>query len=154
MFELRTQKYRATLKDDALSWQVGFWRFICDNHAALLLGTSERDKVVLAAMSNWVFLFGEYGPKIKEQPSLKPAVDDALDLLRCIIDLDLSVEFTLAIIIAAAAQDIHIDKFKLHFDKLYELVVITRAINIYGLEARLAQEHRQYYYHMQYGSLG
>src|SRR5208337_383944 len=103
------EKYRKTLTDDAETWQFGFWKLVCDNRAALLLGTSEQDELVLAAMSNWVFLFGEYGPKIKEQPSLKPSVDDALYMLRCIIDLELSVEFTLAIIIAAAAQDLPID---------------------------------------------
>lgn len=153
MFGLRKAKardYRATLKNDALNWQMGFWKKFRDNLAALQLGENERDIAITGAMSNWIFLFGYYGPKVKEQPELEPLVKSALHLLPRSLNEDERVELTAAVIIAAAAQDIPIDKFGSHFNKLHELGIVMRAINIYGLEGRLADEHRQYYYHMQY----
>jgi hypothetical protein len=136
----------------ALNWQLGFYKLLDDNRERLGLGKAQRDKFVIGAMANWMFRFGDYGPKIFEDPSLKPAVESAFQRIKSVLaDEDLVVELTLAAIVAAAAQDVPIWIFKSHFDTLHKLGLVMKGINIYGAEERLVEEHRPFYYYMQYG---
>lgn len=146
------QKYRAALIDDASTWQFGFCDFLDDNRENLLLGTTKRDGFIVPAMANWVFRFGDYGPRVAEDPSLKAAVDNAFKNVRRIpTDEDRTVELTLAVIVAAAAQDVPMTTFKAHFDNLQELGLVMNRINIHWVEDRLAEDHRPYYYYVQKG---
>ncbi|MGH6682707.1 MAG: hypothetical protein ACRECA_02080 [Pseudolabrys sp.] len=148
------QKYSAGLIDDAVTWQTGFYKILDDNRGTLLLGTTKRDGFIIAAMANWVFRFGDYGPKISEDPSLKPVVDGGLKNIRRLpVDEDRTAELTLAVIIAAAAQNVPMTTFKMHFDELHDLGIVMKRINIHGLENKLADEHKPYYFYMQYGDL-
>jgi len=98
-----------------------------------------------------MFRFGDYGPKIFEDPSLKPAVESAFQRIKSVLADENLVEFTLAAIVAAAAQDVPMSIFKSHFDTLHKLGLVMKGINIYGAEERLVEEHRPFYYYMQYG---
>ncbi len=146
------QGYRDALIDDANTWQLGFYKFCDGNRKYLLLGMTEVDAAIIAAMANWMFRFGNYDPKVSEDPSLRLAVDEAFKNVRRIpTDENRTVELTAAVIIAAAAQDVPMARFKAHFDRLHALGLVTKRVNIHGIESRLAQEHRPYYYYMQYG---
>jgi hypothetical protein len=145
-------KYQTALIDDATTWQFGFAGLLKDNRNWLLLPNTGRDPAIFAGMANWMFRFGDYGPKCEEDPSLKSEVDGAFqNFHRLPADEDRAAELTLALIIAAAAQDVPMATFKTHFDKLCGLGVVMNRINISGFEQRLAEHHKPYYYYMQYG---
>ena len=146
-------KRLARLEEDATTWQIGFYTLLNGNREQLRLGNGKTDDFIVAAMANWMFRFGDYGPRILEDPSLKPAVEGTFkSVKRLLTDEDMVVELTLGIIVAAAAQNVPMAVFKPHFDTLHELGLVMKGINIYGAEKRLSEEHRAYYYYMQYGA--
>jgi hypothetical protein len=143
-----SKAYQAGLEENAVTWQFGYYKFLNDNREKLLLGNADREKSIIAAMTNWMFRFGDYGPKVAEDPSLKTSVENAFDRMKlAFTDENKIAELTLAIIVAAAAQDVPLLIFKSHFDALHKLGLVMKGINIHGLQERLAEEHRDYYYY-------
>ena len=103
------------------------------------------------AIVNWIFLFGDYGPKVREMPSLKAYVDSHIGNVSKLFPSDNDkVEMTLAVIVAAAAQNTPMGTFKAHFDRLLQLNLVMRRVNIYAADKLLQPEHKAYYYYMQY----
>ena len=99
--------------------------------------------MTLTAVINWMFRFGDYGPKVSQDPTLKPAVDDTLkNIHRALADEERIIELTLATIVAAAAQEVPLAVFRDHFDKLHGFGLVEKGINIYGTEQRLSATHK------------
>ena len=96
--------------------------------------TDRNGIIIVTAIVNWMFRFGDYGPKVSEDPSLKPIVENTLKNVRhALTDEGQTVELTAAVIISAAAQNVPMTVFQSHFDKLHELGLVMKKINIMGL---------------------
>jgi hypothetical protein len=124
------KKYQDQLEELAQTWQAGFYKRLSDQHQIVVPTTNEHNaNIIVAAITNWVFLFGDYGPKVAGNPALKPTVDAALlNCARALGNEDDLAEITQAVIIAAAAQNTPMPIFRTHFDRLAALGIVKRNI--------------------------
>jgi hypothetical protein len=88
-----------------------------------------------------------------------PLVDAALPRCAPVLGSEDDIaEMTLAVIIAAAAQNVPMPMFTAHFDKLVALGIVKRNINLYvpvgnrsmHIDRFLRGQHQDYYHYMQY----
>ena len=155
------KKYQDQLEEMAQTWQMGVYRRLSDQYQIVVPTTNEDNaRIIVAAITNWVFRFGDYGPKVAANPALKLNVDAALpNCARALSNEDDLSEITLAVIIAAAAQNTPMPMFTAHFDKLASLGIVKRNLNLYvpmgsrpvHIHEFLRGQHREYYHYMQYG---
>lgn len=148
------QQYREGLTDTGQRWQVRFAMNLVQPMTRIIseVGLKVDPEFICAAISNWVFRFGDYGPWVAAHPDMKAGVDACLARTsEAMTNDDAKVEITAAFIICAAAQKIPTKKYRAHFEKVADLGIIMRGINIFGLEDELRGDHRVYYYYMQYG---
>ena len=149
----RQEKYLERLRARADTWKMGLWNRL-QNNATTLFPDAEKSPhtpIIIGGIINWVFGFGDYGPKIKEFPHLRVPIDTKLgEISKRIFDEDMKVEMTAAVIIAAAAQTVPMERYKSHFDKLLSLGIVMEHINIPLIDQMLRNEHKPYYYYMQY----
>jgi hypothetical protein len=155
------KKYQDQLEELAQTWQMGVYKRLSDQYQIVVPTTNEDNaRIIVAAITNWVFRFGDYGPKVAGNPALKPNVDAALpNCARALGNEDDLAEITLAVIIAAAAQNTPMPMFTTNFDKLAALGIVKRNINLYvpmgsrpvHIGEFLRGQHREYYRYMQYG---
>jgi len=154
------EKYQNQLEEFAKSCQFGFFIGLRDKQQIIVPDANDSVAgIIVAAITNWIFRFGDYGPKIYEDPALKPLVDAALaHCARVLGNEDDIVEMTVAVIIAAAAQNIQMPMFTAHFDKLAALGIVKKNINLYvplgnrpvHIDRFLRGQHQGYYHYMQY----
>lgn len=127
------QEYQEDLTGLAHKWQLGIYKKLFNQHKIITPNATEVDVgFIVAGITNWVFRFGDYGPKVAENPAIKPRVDALLQhCARLLGNEDDIAEITLAVIIAAAAQNVPMAVFATHFDKLAALGIVKRNINLY-----------------------
>jgi hypothetical protein len=156
------REYQKQLAELAENSQFGVCMRLSDEDKTM--APKENDDVagfVVTAIANWIFLFGDYGPKVAGDHALKARVDAALP--RCASALgneDDIAEITLGVIIAAAAQNIPMPIFRSHFDKLAALGIVKKNINLnvpvdnrpMHLDEFLLGPHKDYYHYVQYGA--
>lgn len=148
------QTHRESLEKASNNVMWGFYAGLKDASSRIVSPGQAEDGQIIAGVANWIFRFGDYGPKAQDMSSLKPVIDEALKKAKTSFkNEDERIEMTYGVIASAAAQDIPMPAYKAHFDRLLELGLVINRVNIPRLEKLLSKagRHLPYYYYMQYG---
>src|SRR4051794_27599336 len=85
----KQQRDREALEKMANAMMFGFVDLINEKAPWVgLSGDREKDGTVVAAMANWVFRFGDYGPKAVGPSPIKTAATEALNKARVVFTND------------------------------------------------------------------